>query len=114
MRDWVLVIGSMHAKSPTADEVSKALKSKTFKHRAQAASRLVLLDRDQLCRLFGPTFVERARLFLDPPVDAAPAKPKPKPKPKPKLTSTRTSASTSKSKATRGDAALGDGEQRAL
>ncbi len=106
MRDWVLVIGSMHAKSPTADEVSKALRSKAFKHRAQAASRLVLLDRDQLCRLFGPTFVERARLFLDPPVDAAPSKSKAKSKLKSKLKST--------SKPTRGGATLGDGEQRAL
>ncbi len=73
MRDWVLVM-AMHGKSPTADELRKVLKCKEFKHRAHAASRLVVLSHDQLHHLFGPTFVERARLLFDevePPVDAA-------------------------------------------
>jgi hypothetical protein len=111
MRDWVLVM-AMHGKSPTADELRKVLKYKEFKHRAHAASRLVLLSRDQLHHLFGPTFVERARLFFEvqPPVDAAPLKPTSKPKSK----RTRKSASASTSEATRCDVKLGDGKQRAL
>ena len=76
--------------------------SKTYKHRAHAASRLVLLSRNQLCRLFGSTFMERARLFLEPPVDAATSKSKAK------------SKRTSKPTRDRGGATLGDGDQRSL
>jgi hypothetical protein len=104
MRDWRLVMASMRTKSPTVDEINEALQFQDFKHRAQLKSRLVLLNRVQLCNLFGPTFAERARLFLEPPVDAAP----------PKLKLKRVSNSKLRSKTTRRAATLGDDAQRAL
>lgn len=109
MRDWLLVM-AVRGKSPTADELKKVLKHKEFKHRARAANRLVVLSRDQLHHLFGPTFVERARLFFEPAVDVAPLKPTSKPKSKRACKS----ASASTSEATRFGATLGGGEQRAL
>ena len=105
MRGWLLVIASMRTKSPSVEEIKYILPFKDDKYREQLESRLILLDRDQLCRLFGPTFVERARLFLDPPVDAARLESKPK---------SKSNESKSTSKATRGGDTLGDGEQRAL
>ena len=71
MSDWLLVVASTRDPSPTVEVLRAALQSAEFSHRSHAARRLVLLNRKQLCDMFGPTFVERTRLLLEPPVGAA-------------------------------------------
>lgn len=66
MKDWLLVVASLRIKSPSVAGMMKALESSKISHGAQR--RLVLLDRDQLSELFGPTFVEKSRLFLEAPL----------------------------------------------
>ncbi len=71
MSDWLLVMACLSDHAPTAITLRKQLESKEFANRSQAARRLVVLNREQLCSLFGPTFAERARLFLEPPASVA-------------------------------------------
>ena len=71
MSDWLLVIASMRTTLPLLADLKAGLIASPS--RARAVSRLVVLDRDQLCKLFGPSFAERSRLFLEPPMHVSSA-----------------------------------------
>ena len=71
MSDWLLVVACMSDRVPTVEALRAALQSDEFAHRSQAARRLVVLNREQLCNMYGPTFAQRSRLFVEAPVGAA-------------------------------------------
>jgi hypothetical protein len=81
MQDWLLVIASLRDNAPTAAELQAQLSSSTQDEkklalpalvsqevsnaRSSAGRRLVVLNRDALIKMFGPSFTERSRLLVD-------------------------------------------------
>jgi hypothetical protein len=58
MKNWILVLMCMRDKTPSIAELEKELP-------ADALCRVVVLNREQLLSMFGPSFRERSRLFVD-------------------------------------------------
>jgi hypothetical protein len=62
MYNWLLVIASMRDKAPTEAELRNQFSTNAL---SAASSRVIVLNRHALIHMFGPSFVERSRLWVD-------------------------------------------------
>jgi plasmid stability protein len=85
MSDWLLVIAALRDHVPTEatirEVLSEALSGRENKEAEvnAALKRVIVLDRHSLINMFGASFIERSRLFVEKlaPSEAAASKPSP-------------------------------------
>lgn len=71
MSDWILVIAALRDRIPAEAEIREVL-STVLSGRGNkeeevnaALKRVIVLDRHSMINMFGPSFVERSRLFVE-------------------------------------------------